>query len=930
MQIIDLNLPSKIPKSVANKFKKDEINKKRKPTPVPIPKEKEFLLEKYEISKMIHLDSRNRDTTLFPKACDCVLNMPQTCTNIKSIELHSIELPNGAQVINNTNNVLYFENQFERDLRVNTVSLSKLDNSTCVLTFDLPHNLTFQKRIYIYNVPGFIEIQGYRTIKIIDDITLHIQYDMSLFLGTFVLASVDLGTPIYSVTLVNGNYSLTSICSQLQNQISSVLNTIDDTFHPFLITPNIETDIIKVRQFKTRSLDNNPINTTINSNFITVLIVNHGFQIGDTIILFNIVPVANYIASVLNGVQIITQITNTSITFQTTTQATATTAGGGNTVLLGSLVNFKLIFNPIFLTEFDSNTYQFGNTIDINLGFVRETSSVELPVLPSAVIFTLFHSESNSIDTSVPGKVVFKLTEPVSILKKCFTIQLLNLVLTTDQEPVLLGTTNAPHNLTERRSIYINSNSVVGFFDIIPTSTTTFFSLHREQLIVFESAFTTGFIQFGGDSIRINNLDTSPSISNQKNYFITDTDTIQNTITINETINMKSQQNFSNVTILTKKLKITDYNHNFNTINNISYYTTSRIKITTFLPFTFSGNIIENISFNRNVANYIDFTIINHNLATQSKIYIENVNINEPSLIGSFVISVIDSDTIQILYPGVNTLSGVSTINIGDRIIISNTNCSPQLQGVYGIDTMTSGTDDHNFYIFSQTNLLQSGTFGTLNWQNQVTLSRTTGYIPNYPFFDKCSLQTYPIELIDTNSYYLSTDFFADTNTMENINNVKKSTQLPFISSERHGFNSTQSNTFDWTENTPLYKRITLQGENYIFLCSQAMATQSLKFYSGNTENNPINNIFSKIQLDTLPGSVTYFQNMFKPIMYSPTILSLGNIDLQLYQFNGNFFDILNLDWSLSLLVVEEHIKIASSQRHSTQGTLEKDVNLWS
>ena len=90
MQILDLNLPSKIPKSVANHFKKDEIVKKRKQPLVPVPKEKELLLEKYELTKMIHLDSRNRDTTLFPKACDCVLNMPQTCTNVKSIELHCI------------------------------------------------------------------------------------------------------------------------------------------------------------------------------------------------------------------------------------------------------------------------------------------------------------------------------------------------------------------------------------------------------------------------------------------------------------------------------------------------------------------------------------------------------------------------------------------------------------------------------------------------------------------------------------------------------------------------------------------------------------------------------------------------------------------------------------------------------------------------
>jgi hypothetical protein len=128
---------------------------------------------------------------------------------------------------------------------------------------------------------------------------------------------------------------------------------------------------------------------------------------------------------------------------------------------------------------------------------------------------------------------------------------------------------------------------------------------------------------------------------------------------------------------------------------------------------------------------------------------------------------------------------------------------------------------------------------------------------------------------------------------------------IPFISSERHGFTFNPSNTYHWTDTSTLYKRISLEGDNYVFLCSETLDPDNRTLY-GNNGIKFVKNIIEKIQLDGNPGTVVFHKNTFKPIVFRPQIRIEKSIDFQLYRYNGELFDILRLDYSFSIEIVQK------------------------
>lgn len=93
-----------------------------------------------------------------------------------------------------------------------------------------------------------------------------------------------------------------------------------------------------------------------------------------------------------------------------------------------------------------------------------------------------------------------------------------------------------------------------------------------------------------------------------------------------------------------------------------------------------------------------------------------------------------------------------------------------------------------------------------------------------------------------------------------------------------------------------------LRGEDYIFIQSQILG--------GNITNSAllsIGNVFAKLQLVGVPGSVLY--NTFISYTKDYTIEPLKNIrfiDLTLRKKNGSLFDLKNEDYSITLEIVEE------------------------
>ncbi len=78
-----------------------------------------------EVKTLVSIDSRDRDTVLYPKPSDFLINLDKSFYNVKSVKLNVIEFPNTNAVVNSTNRNLYWINQEDVDLDIiDTVTLT--------------------------------------------------------------------------------------------------------------------------------------------------------------------------------------------------------------------------------------------------------------------------------------------------------------------------------------------------------------------------------------------------------------------------------------------------------------------------------------------------------------------------------------------------------------------------------------------------------------------------------------------------------------------------------------------------------------------------------------------------------------------------------------------------------------------------------------
>lgn len=75
------------------------------------------------VNTYISIDSRNRDTILYPKPSNFKIFLGKTFYNVRTVKLVTMEFPNTNAVINSTNNKVYWVNQ--EDIKVD-----KIDNAT--------------------------------------------------------------------------------------------------------------------------------------------------------------------------------------------------------------------------------------------------------------------------------------------------------------------------------------------------------------------------------------------------------------------------------------------------------------------------------------------------------------------------------------------------------------------------------------------------------------------------------------------------------------------------------------------------------------------------------------------------------------------------------------------------------------------------------
>ena len=267
-------------------------------------------------SRVLNIDSRDRDLILYPYQNNFKIDLRKAYRNIRSIRLIALEFPNSDFGFKNT-----------------------------------PES--------VKNVVFYWQNESDKLFSINNVGMTNSSY-------------------MYSAEINPGNYTATSLASEIQTRLNAVKRDfIDDDFedinedanlHSFTVSINDDTDILELTSLLFVVItDTNPISTTSGSGTITVIQSGHNFTDGETVIITGAKTTGGISSSVINGSHTATGVVGgTSFKVDVASSATSTVEGGGTTVSTGKPDSFKLFFG------------RFTDTPGQELGFALEDTSEDI------------------------------------------------------------------------------------------------------------------------------------------------------------------------------------------------------------------------------------------------------------------------------------------------------------------------------------------------------------------------------------------------------------------------------------------------------------------------------------------------------------------------------------------------------------------------
>jgi hypothetical protein len=776
-----------------------------------------------EIKTYVNVDSRDRNKILFPHAHEFKIFLGKTFYNVKSIRLASIEFPNTSAVINTSNNKIYWRNQ--QDIEDN----------------------------------------------IIDNITKDY--------------------PIYDVTLRTGSYIANTLSSEIENKMSLVKReNKDGNYHYFDISLDISTDVVTFTSLTLTELLNNPFSTTKGTGHIYIKLPANAtlvsqFNQGDTIYILSAKTFAGIPTNVINASHVIVSTNPSSylieieINVNASETLTSLNGGGGNTVKIGKLAPFQLLFG------------EKSNTIAQNIGYPLENSS-----------------------------------EPVNIhienIEEFYQVQI---------------TLETPHNFQQNfnfigQTCTISGSGTTPDIDGIRTisriinNTTILISVNTPLTI---EILLSGQLTFGTNTyniVEIINFNVNTVLVTTKTpHFLNFSEILSTQITFYNTNTIPSFDGLNTLYGIVSPTKFVVPGNLLSTFSNPKNectiphklpLTTSAFEITGITTgltnTTFSCNDIHNLKpgdsilFEHLVSTPsitsttiesipVDKTLFT--IATPLTAY--NLNIETPILRTGYmtlsfpehgfnnIISIQNTSGSPVTLPGAKLLVVQTQLphnfNAGDNVYLSNTDCLPSKTGPHSIIGIL---DDDLFTISSNTVITTEGTTGIIGLNQNFYLynSKDIGGISSENINNKLFFVR---EIIDENTISFNNPYaFAQSSNIGGGENI-------YISSIIHGFNGTQTNT----KNNVLNRSINLQGENYVFLCCPQLATMM------NTGN--VKDIFARITLDQSPGNMV-FAYLSNPKNFDTVPLDkLNELDFNILNYNGLPYDFNDLDYSFTLEITE-------------------------
>lgn len=679
--------------------KKQETNVKKalveKLNNVSEPEVKTVKKTKKAKKSIITIDSVDRDSYAFPLQNDFSIFLGKTFYNVEKIELISTEIPNTDTAIKSLpaqlrNNIVSWINEEDYSLNIYH-EVSTFTSVPDTVDIQVVSGVSIGKDIdiIIFNSTGNV-LDGRMRAVVISSNVIRI-----LFKGGIIsqgTCSVNLGYPIYSVNIVPGNYSAQSIVAQIQYQLCLVIRRNGEgQYHFFNLSLDINTNVITFESVITKQLVSNPVSTISGSTLITVTSLGHGFKTGDLCRMTNVQNVSGISGLLLSGDFYVIVTDFNTFTYQVNVPAISTTDGGGNNVRSGRAAPFKFLFQ----TE--------DTLIQYNIGFLNEDSSESIqstnPITTKVITDILSVSkngESIRITTNTPHQF-----EPANI------IQISSIIRTGITEALI--TTSSPHLLQLPERVTIRNAVVNGEFLAVPNGKFTFI-IKNARVIV---SGTSGEVLYGGDSVKIKGLKTSPSIEGVPFFYV---ERIISTTVFETTFFTRSidQLSVPKTIVETSQVFVNNPGHMFNDLSSISSVNTGVVSCKTFLPHNYIGSFNEGVQVVDGpiTTNTIDLYLPNHGLETSDSITIIN-SMTDPDINGKYNIQVVSSDELRVNFVHASFVPGICTVITGNEISITESNSFPRIDGTYNIDNrlvisnLSSGTiysditttKTHNWYV---------------------------------------------------------------------------------------------------------------------------------------------------------------------------------------------------------------------------------------
>lgn len=804
-------------------------------------------------------------------------------------------------------------------------------------------------------------IDGMKEALVIDKDTFVFDHlDPLVIEGT---TSVDTGLYVYTVDVKPGNYSARSLALQIQTDMSKVKRRGGKgQFHFFEVSVNLDTDIMVFDSVITTRVPSNSLATIAGTTIITVNQREHGFKTGDRVKMIGVKQFAGIPSIELNGDFIVTLIDSNSFSIEVLTRASESTDGGGNTIRTGKGAPFRLLFDTEmtkiqFNTGFpdeDSSESIPGTESGVSVSALDISNVEKIDQETIRITTTEYHGleivkkfEIETIENYLTNDVLFKtslphkLELPIKIFIRdtnCFPeikgsffafpngidtfyiknsrivlpgtvgtllyngdrvkIKGLDTVPSISQNPIFFV-----ENIFDNFSFDIKFNLESINLDSIPGSTVGTSRLmikHPDhgfnELVSIDNHSRAGFLK-----VLLSNENTSTFGRRVPGSVIEDGPVSTNSIDIfvpfhflqtSDSITVTNSTSFPNINGEYKIQRITDNVVRINFIHENA----------DFVPGTCTVLIGESVVFSSTNC----FPRVNGNFHVDNTRIVSNIS--EGTIVSTI------------------TTSQPHDLVVGDEIILAMTNSTPVLDGAF---VVFSVIDDFNFSVSGfQEEIVLGGNFGMLTFSKKFIIE-SPGVIITNPGITPAGIigkdnyvSLYRVEssidlgsnigdislsdinqnrrrinkIIDKNSYMIRVE-----EEYSNISDTSNTKKLINVSSVFHGFAEKLSNTIDGTPESKLFRSISLEGQNYIFL---TLRSNGIDFKTVlNTSNVP--DTFAKIILTESPGLMCFNTFISEPKKFIDPIARLDTLKLKVVDSKGFLFDFNQINFSLTLKITE-------------------------